>query len=662
MKEKDLEIKESLGRVWDAFFSHYTHLLPIQREAIPSILSKRNLLLVSPAATGKTEAVCAPIARLLQDETWQGLSVLYITPTRALVNDLYRRLKPPLDYLGIEIKRKTGDRQDFDPRSPSQVLLTTPESFDSLLSRHPKVFRNLRVICLDELHLYDNTYRGDELRVLLERIKLLRKKTLHFYGLSATISYPYKIGRRYFSDFDIIVDRTPREIDYTLHKFSGDIKSILSEFKKKGLCKVLIFCNTRKSAEDIALKIKKAWPYSHFVWVHHASLNKREREVVEQEFNRAKLGIIAATMTLELGIDIGDIDAVVFVSPPSSCFSLLQRLGRGNRRENKITSFGLYSNKWERILFEVMFRSVKHGWIEEEIYTPRLSVACQQIFSYVYQKRRTGTPISSIVHILQPLSLDEVEIKIIIDHLIDMDYLKSGVQGLLFIGEKLEYLVERGLIHSNIEKKREEYQVIDGATGGVVGKIEGLSPSFVLKGKLWMVQKVWDSKVWVKEKGGLLPSKKVFHGKGQALWDWRLGMRLKLSLFPGIGEDKLPYIKKEGSIYLFHFLGLIYGYIWAEALVMKGLSVLDVEGIYLLSHDLEIEDLMDVTREEIKLTVDKVYKGISKFLNLGSWFWLLPDRLKLEAVRAAIDIERMYSLIKGSTPYAATSLVVLGWR
>jgi len=320
----DLDLKRGLRYTWQPFFSSFSKLLEVQRRTIPLILEQKDLVISSPAATGKTEAVVAPIIERMIEEHWQGLSVLYISPTRALVNDLYRRIKNPLDYLKITVTRKTGDRPEFDPKRPSSVLVTTPESFDSLLSRHPYVFESLKVVCLDELHLLDNTARGDQLRILLRRLKLLKhNRSVNFYALSATIADPYAMGRRYFDKFYVVVVRTEREIDYSLLEFKNDVSELLSECRKRGLNKLLVFCNTRKQTEEVALLFKRTWSYPHRVFVHHASLSKEERESAEQAMNREKVGICVATMTLELGIDIGDIDAVGLIAPPFSVTSLL---------------------------------------------------------------------------------------------------------------------------------------------------------------------------------------------------------------------------------------------------------------------------------------------------------------------------------------------------
>lgn len=646
MTDEDLKIKRDLGRVWSQFFSTYSKLLPIQREAIPKVLLRRNLILTSPAATGKTEAICAPLAEILLEEGWEGLSILYISPTRALVNDLYRRLKGPLESLGIGIAIKTQDKSKFKPKRPTPFLITTPESFDSLLSRYPETFRSLRVVCLDEIHLLDSTPRGDATRVMLERTRLISKNRLNFYALSATIHNPYLVARRYFDDFDIIRVHEPREIDYKLLPLTDDVSELLDELKKRGLMKAIIFCNIREEVERLALSLRQSWSYKDYVFTHHASLNRKEREMVEKVMNMGRIGIVVATMTLELGIDIGDIDCIIFSSPPPTCASMLQRLGRGNRRHNKVIAYGLYKNGLERVIFQVMFWLAERGWVEEEVYSPRISVVCQQIFSYLHQKRRKGVTISSFDRIFRPLGINIEEIKRLLVHLANEGYIRIGSGEIFFPGERLSWMVHRGLIHSNIDGLMEGYDVVDVGTGEVIGRIDGISPSFLLKGRVWGVRDILGRKVFVAEMGKAINEKRVFYGRGMRFWDWRFGTKLKECLFPGIGKDEIPYKIDGERLYIYHLFGSIYGYILTEALIRKGYKAQDLGGICLICEGGKVDLIKEITQQELKETLADVHKGISKFLNLGSFFRFLPDDMKLHSIETVVDLGRLYDLIR----------------
>src|SRR5687768_10556192 len=125
--ERDREVAGRLARTWDAFFARFGRLTPVQREAVPHVLSGADVLVCSPTASGKTEAVCAPlIERRLSSPRW---TILYVSPTRALVNDLYQRLVGPCAILDVNVARRTGDHPSRS-ELPPHVLITTPESFD----------------------------------------------------------------------------------------------------------------------------------------------------------------------------------------------------------------------------------------------------------------------------------------------------------------------------------------------------------------------------------------------------------------------------------------------------------------------------------------------------------------------------------------------------
>src|SRR5207302_1899319 len=136
------------------------------------------------------------------------LTILYLLPTRALISDLLERLRAPLEMLRISCAVKTHDANTFDPEHPADLLLTTPESLDALLANHTKALTGVRAVVIDELHNFDGTVRGDQLRVLLNRLREVRAHAvgvgdspdgiLQFAALSATLSEPATVAERYF--------------------------------------------------------------------------------------------------------------------------------------------------------------------------------------------------------------------------------------------------------------------------------------------------------------------------------------------------------------------------------------------------------------------------------------------------------------------------------
>src|ERR1044071_2878990 len=164
------ELKEKLPHTWEAFLARFGRFTEIQALAIEPLLEGKNCMLVSATASGKTEAAIAPILERYKQHTARssaglGLSVVYIVPTRALTRDLARRLEQPLERIAVLMQVKTGDEPALNHHRPPELLLTTPESLDSLLANRPRMLKDVRAVILDEIHLYDNTARGDQLRI-----------------------------------------------------------------------------------------------------------------------------------------------------------------------------------------------------------------------------------------------------------------------------------------------------------------------------------------------------------------------------------------------------------------------------------------------------------------------------------------------------------------
>lgn len=517
MIEERFVTKDRLKWTWKIFFSAFGKLLPVQRETIPKILNGSNLLVISSTASGKTEAVVCPICEILIEEFGkpvlkQGLLVLYISPTRALVNDLYKRLNTNLDRLSISCATKTSDRNDFNLEHPQNFLFTTPESADSLASRRPEVFRNLRYIVLDELHLIDGTYRGDQVRVLMRRILDLsaEQEKIKFYALSATIENPIAVGERYFSKFEVVQIPGSREIESDLihcTDISKGLEQVRSLFRSRNFKKALFFCNSRKETVRVAQHLKDIYGRPDRIFEHHSAVSSNMRKFVEMEMGKSHniLSLCAATTSLEVGIDIGDIDAIVLIRPPPTVSSLLQRIGRGNRRLNKSICYGLYTDTEEREIFEETLRLAREGILETFDYVPDKSVAIQQVLSFIFQHRNLhtdGAPMHKVEEYLRVLGLTQDDIEKIIEHLIRNNWIKERFGRLEATQKLLDFddrVGTRGKINSNIPIGG-GYKVIDesGKEIGEVGLVDCMTRRFMLAGQKWQVMKVMRNKIRVK--------------------------------------------------------------------------------------------------------------------------------------------------------------------
>lgn len=486
-----IELKKKLKRTWTTFFGRYGKLLPIQLKTIPVVLEGKNAIIVSSTASGKTEAVVAPLIERCLKENWKGLSILYISPTRALVNDMYYRLKEQLEELNISLSLKTGDRPQFNPNKLPNFLITTPESLDSLICRYPSSFKNVKAVVLDEIHLLDNTYRGDQLRILLKRLEYITETYFNIYALSATIADPRDVGGRYLKDFEVIAVSGKREIEYTLVR---SLKDVYNYTRVEKLKKLLIFCNRRANVENVAKECKRLWGNNRVV-VHHGSLSKKIREDAESFMKEAQYGVCVATMTLEIGIDIGDIDAVVLAEVPWSVSSLLQRIGRGNRRTQKCRVFAIFNSEEERLMFEQMFRIATEGYVEPVEYSQDLSVVVQQIFSSLYANP-SGLEGSYLIELFNGFC-SESDLKDILNHLAVKGWIEKRYDK-WYATTKLMDWSEKGKIHSNIPSIK-MLKVINVSSNQVIGEVQyPIDNIFVLAGKVWKVIHISGDKIYVK--------------------------------------------------------------------------------------------------------------------------------------------------------------------
>jgi ATP-dependent Lhr-like helicase len=255
--------------------------------------------------------------------------------------------------------------------------------------------------------------------------------------------------------------------------------------KREKLHKVLIFANSRRDVEKLGAELKVLWPGDRIV-IHHGSLSKTVREAAEKALREWRWGICIATTTLEIGIDIGDFDAIVCYHPPLTPSSFQQRIGRGCRREEVMQALGYCANEEEKACFQLYAHMARLGEIEPSGYQPDISVVVQQIFSYLFCHTR-GEHMTTLASLLKPLA-NPYQLETILNHLIELGYLHYRRERFC-ASEKLMDLAEKGLIHSNIPSQR-EYRVIDIASGRQVGEIAIQAVPgtiFVLGGRVWEI-------------------------------------------------------------------------------------------------------------------------------------------------------------------------------
>lgn len=325
----------------------WNSLRPLQLAAIAPIRSGADCLLVAPTAGGKTEAALFPLLSEMVEVNWSGLSVLYVAPLRALLNNLKPRMDGYGHWLGRTVGLWHGDVPDGERkrimRDPPDILLTTPESLEAMLvSRrvdHHALFRNVRSIVIDELHSFAGADRGWHLLAVIERLQRLAEGPIQRVGLSATVGNPQQM-LEWMQGSGAALDRPGRVIldeisansampEVTLDYVGSLANAALLISRLHRGEKRLVFCEARAQAEDLAYELRQRGVTT---FVSHSSLSADERRQSERAFADARDCVIVATSTLELGIDIGDLDRMIQIDAPRSVASFLQRLGRTGRR------------------------------------------------------------------------------------------------------------------------------------------------------------------------------------------------------------------------------------------------------------------------------------------------------------------------------------------
>ncbi len=480
--------RQLLRRTWPVFFRRYGRLLPIQTAALAAVAAGRNTVISAPAAAGKTEAVFAPLLeRMLHFKLLDAdrVAVLYVAPTRALVNDMAGRLQPAAAALGLTAARRTGDHRELSIEHPAQILLTTPESLDSLLCRHPAIFAPRMGVVLDELHVMDGHHRGDQLRVLLRRLEAGRPGGVRYAALSATLADPMVTASRYFSVDALVEGPEPRPLEVESVETVDEIPAAAGRL---GASKILVFCNTRARTEEVANRLK-ALVAPAPVAIHHGSLDRRERLDIEAAVREWRRGICVATSTLEVGIDIGDVDAVALADLPSLPSAFQQRITRGSRRDTKVRVIVVTPTEADRAAAAILLDMARAGHVEERDAPPDPSVIVQQLFSLGYA-HRDGVTAEMVEALLVPVFGADDTLRVL-EHLVTEGHLLRRL-GRVFATEEILDLGDKGLIHSNIPDSRER-ELVDAATGRVLGRgALGVAAGSVVLfgGRMWSVSSV----------------------------------------------------------------------------------------------------------------------------------------------------------------------------
>ena len=319
-------------------------LRPFQDEVIPRLLAGDHQIVLAPTAGGKTEAAAFPVLSRMLTEDWRGLSVLYVCPIKALLNNLETRLTRYCELLGRKAALRHGDTSATSRRrivqDPPDLLLTTPESLEVMLVStrvdEEILFGNLRAVIIDEIHAFAGDDRGWHLLSVLDRVTKLAGHPVQWIGLSATVGNPQALCDWLAGSCDgprgVYAPSTavPTAAADVAIDFVGSIENAATVISRlhRGE-KRLVFCESRARAEAIGTELDRLGTTT---FVTHSSLSASERHAAEDAFANRENCVIVATSVLELGIDVGDLDRVIQIDSPGRVASFLQRMGRTGRR------------------------------------------------------------------------------------------------------------------------------------------------------------------------------------------------------------------------------------------------------------------------------------------------------------------------------------------
>ncbi|MGB9659161.1 MAG: DEAD/DEAH box helicase [Nitrososphaerales archaeon] len=522
-----------------------------QVKAIPLIMKGKNVLLIAPTGTGKTEAAFLPILDFILrlEEKKPGIKALYITPLRALNRDLLERLEWWCKRLDLRLSVRHGDTEvkerSAQARFPPDILITTPETLQAILPgwvmrRHLK---SIKWVIIDEVHELATEKRGSQLSLGLERLRYITERDFQIIGLSATIGSPKEVAKflvgkdrpceivqvpvSRFMQLKVIYPK-PNDEDFELANKLYTYPEVASRlrFMRKLIeenASVLLFTNTRSEAEVLASRFR-VWEIDLAIGVHHGSLSRVSRIVAERGLKEGKLLGIVCTSSLELGIDVGALEMVIQYNSPRQVTRLLQRVGRSGHKVGGIAKGVIITQDSDDTLEALVI--ARRALIEElePVHIPDkpLDAVNHQIVGLMMQKGRWS--FDEVLEIFKKAysyrNLSEDDLKKVIEYMHtryprfawasfqDKFFMKPQktkefysyyFQNLSMIPDEKQFIVIE-------EEKDEPIGILDEAFVAEHGEI---GTKFIVRGSVWKILQVFRDRIYVKPEddvAGAIPS------------------------------------------------------------------------------------------------------------------------------------------------------------
>ena len=490
----------------------WSSLRPVQELSAHALFDEKNAIILAPTAGGKTEAAVFPmLAKLMRNEP-DGLGLIYIAPIKALLNNQADRLSEYAEMVGLRCFMWHGDvkqsQKNAFQKAPADILMTTPESLEVMLLSprvaHKRLFSDVRGVIVDEVHALAGTDRGAHFMSVLERLAQNTNNDIQRIGLSATVGNPYDIlswlqgsSARTGQVIEPPKKPCPKHIKIYLRETINDIAQEASKhaYGKKSL----FFCQSRSLAEKIAEQMQGR---GTDVFVHHSSVSLEERNSAEERFYHGSNASIVCTSTLELGLDVGDLDIVFQANAPSTISSFLQCMGRTGRRDGQVSNTIFFCEDFEAVLQAIaIVELAREHWVESAPQNNRCwPVLVHQLFALALQfgavnKERCWETLSIVPDFC---GIEKEEFDSLVRHLIGKDFLyHSG--GLLSLGDKAESTFGRkNFMELYAVFTSPQLYTVKTEAGHTLGTLEQLfvdklveeMSSFLLSGRAWTVRQV----------------------------------------------------------------------------------------------------------------------------------------------------------------------------